>query len=207
VKSLIGIIILLFIATLSFGQGLSIGANLGFNYDMSNSGIEGAKTLSGLGFGGGLVLDLSILPMLGAEVDVQYAMYKYNYSDEIGGVSFDSKTTINNLVVPVLFKYKMSMPTVSPYFVFGPSLIKNLSGTGEVTTGGITTSADVPDSLLETDFGIQVGAGANLGMVPNIGISPYFRFQYNLTANDPDTDNSETAYDFLFGVNFTYKIK
>jgi len=194
-KGIFAVIILLVCSSLVFGQGLSIGLGGGLNYDMANSGVEGAETSSGLGFGGGLVFDMSILPMLGVEMDIQYAQYKY--SSSTGGV--DATSTSNNLVIPFLFKCKMAMPAFSPNFVLGPSLIKQLSASWEVGS----LSGDVADSLLETDIGIQAGLGANLGVLPGFGIAPYFRFQYNLTANNPDTDNSESAYDFLFGVNFT----
>jgi hypothetical protein len=191
-----GVILLSF--GLVFGQGLSIGANLGGSYNTMNSGVEGEDAVSGIGFGGGLALDLDLM-MFGAELDVMYSMYKY--STTVNNV--DHSTTINNLVVPLLFKYKMAMPVVSPYFVLGPSLIYGMSGTYEQDG----TSTDIDSDDLETDIGIQVGVGANMGMMLPMNISPYVRFQYNLTANDPDTDNSESAYDILFGVNFMYKIK
>jgi len=198
-KGIFAVIILLLCSSLVFGQGLSIGANLGANYNMTNSGIEGDESASGLGFGGGLAADFDFMPMIGAELDIVYSMYKYGstYND------IEYTSTCNNLVVPFLLKYKMRIPIVSPYFVLGPSLIYALSASWE----GGGQSGDVPDSLVETDFGIQVGAGANLGMMAPMTISPYVRFQYNLTANDPDTDNSESAYDILFGVNLMYKIK
>ena len=207
-KGLFAVAILLLSFGFVFGQGFSVGANAGLNYDMMNPDVEGMDTWTGIGFGGGLVFDIDIMPTIGAEVDVQYAMYKYSSSIDEGGTTYDFSNTINNLVVPVLFKYTMAMPAVSPYFVLGPSLIYGMSGTYKVTGHGVDISEDVPDSLLETDFGIQVGVGADLGMVAPINISPYFRFQYNLTADDGDTpDNSESAYDLLFGVNFTYRIK
>lgn len=198
-RVLLTITVLLLACGLVSGQGISIGANLGGSYNTANSGVEGVDAATGLGFGGGLAFDFDFM-MFGAEIDVMYSMYKYG--NTINNV--DYTTTINNLVVPVLFKYKMAMPTVSPYFVLGPSLIYGMSGTAEANG----TSADIDSEDLETDFGIQVGAGANLGMVPTIGISPYARFQYNLTADDPDTENnSESAYDILFGIIFSYKIK
>ncbi len=198
-KGLITVAILLLSFGLVFGQGFSLGANLGGSYNMSNSGIEGDESQSGLGFGGGLAVDMDFMPMIGGELDIVYSMYKY--SGTYGNTEYTS--TYNSLVIPFLLKYKMPMPTISPYFVLGPSLIYALSASWE--SDG--QSGDVPDSLLETDFGIQVGAGANLGMMAPMTISPYVRFQYNLTANDPDTDNSESAYDILFGVNLMYRIK
>jgi hypothetical protein len=198
-RVLFAITIVLLTFGLVHGQGISIGANLGGSYNTANPDIANVDASTGLGFGGGLAFDIDFM-MFGAEVDVMYSMYKYG--NTINNV--DYTTTMNNLVVPVLFKYKIAMPTVSPYFVLGPSLIYGLSGTYE--SNG--TSTDIESDSLETDFGIQVGAGANLGMIPTIGISPYARFQYNLTADDPDTEsNSESAYDILFGVIFSYKIK
>ena len=199
-KGLLAVMFLLISFGLVFGQGVSIGANLGGSYNSMNDDVEGIDTWSGLGFGGGFTFDINIMPMMGAEIDVMYSMYKYSNTTN----NVDYTTTINNLVVPVLFKYKMVMPIVSPYFVLGPSLIYGMSGTYE--SDG--TSNDIDSEELETDFGIQVGAGADIGMTPVIGISPYARFQYNLTADDPDSEeNSESMYDILFGVNLMYKIK
>lgn len=197
-KVLFTISVMLLACGMAWGQGFSVGANLGGSYNTMSSGIEGDDSYSGIGFGGGLVFDLDLM-MFGAELDVLYSMYKY--SRTVNDVEYT--TTINNLVVPLLFKYKMAMPTVSPYFVLGPSIIYGMSGSYE--SDG--TSGDIESDDLETDIGIQVGAGANIGMMLPVNISPYARFQYNLTANDPDTDNSESAYDILFGVNFMYKIK
>ena len=207
-KALIAVAVLVLSFGLVFGQGFSIGANVGGSYNTANSGIEGDEAISGLGFGGGLAADLDFMPMLGAEIDIQYAMYKYSSSYEFGTDTYDVTSTMNNIVVPVLLKYKMAMPTVSPYFVLGPSLIYGLTGSVSMSGAGVDTTMDIESEDLETDFGIQVGAGANLGMMAPMTISPYVRFQYNLTADDPDTeDNSESAYDILFGVNFMYKIK
>jgi hypothetical protein len=205
-KLLLTISIVVLSFGLVLGQGMSIGANVGGSYNMASSGAEDAESVSGIGFGGGVVGEMYFMPNMGVELDIMYAMYKYSSSQEIGGTTYDYTSTINNLVVPILFKYKMPMPTFSPNFALGLSIIKQMSGTYE-TSNGTSTSADVADSLLETDFGFQVGAAADLGMMAPMTISPYVRFQYNLTADDPDTDDSESASDILFGVNFMYKIK
>ncbi len=197
-KVFLSLAVLLLSCGIVFAQGLSIGANVGGSYNTMSSGIEGDESASGLGFGGGIAVDIDLL-MFGAELDVLYSMYKY--SNSINDI--DNTVTVNNLVIPLLFKYKMAMPVVSPYFVLGPSLIYGMSGTYE-SNGN---SYDIDSDDLDTDIGIQVGAGANLGLMLPVNVSPYARFQYNLTANDPDTDNSESAYDILFGVNFMYKIK
>ena len=202
-KGLLAVTILLLATSLAFGQGFGIGANVGGNYNTFSSGVEGAETQSGLGFGGGLVGVMNFMPNMGVEVDIQYAMYKYGVT--IGEVEYS--TTINNLVIPILFRYTMPMPTMSPYFVAGPSMIYGLSGSMSTSGGVIDTTMDIESEYLETDFGIQVGAGVDFNMMPQWTLSPYARFQYNLTANDADTDASESMYDILFGVNFVYKIK
>jgi hypothetical protein len=189
---------------LLFGQGFSVGANIGGGYHTLNPDLPDSDIMTGIGFGGGAVFELDFLPTIGVEVDVQYAVYKYSFSE----TGFEMKADISNLVIPVLFKYKMPMPTISPYFAVGPSLIKNLSGTITMVDDGLETSWDIDSEDLETDFGLQIGAGANLGMIPSIGISPYARFQYNLTADMDDTDSAkESMHDILFGINFIYKIK
>ncbi|MCK4233109.1 PorT family protein [candidate division WOR-3 bacterium] len=206
-KGILAVMFLLLSCGLVFGQGVSIGANLGGSYNMWNYDVEGWDTYSGIGFGGGLVFNVDFMPMLGVELGVLYSMYNYSTTVEIGGINIDQSISMNNLVIPMLLKYKMQMPAVSPYFVLGPSIIRNLSGTIE-TSNGTSISTDIPDELLETDFCIQVGAGADISMTPVMGISPYARFQYNLTADDPDSENnSESMSDILFGVNLMYKIK
>jgi len=207
-KGILTVTVLLLFCSLAFGQGFSVGANLGGSYNMWDYDVEGWETYSGIGFGGGLVFEVDFMPMLGVELDILYSMYKYSTTIEMFGIDIDQDISMNNLVVPILLKYKFAMPVVSPYFVLGPSIIRNLSGTIETSSNGISISIDVPDELLETDIGVQVGLGANIGMTPSINISPYFRFQYNITADDPDTeDNKESMQDLLFGINFTYKIK
>jgi hypothetical protein len=206
-KAILCVTMLLLTCSFGFGQGISIGANAGGSYNNLNPDDPMVDNMSGIGFGGGLVVDVDVLPMLGIELDVLYSMYKYDFTVDDNGESFDGTLTYNNLVVPLLFKYKMAMPAVSPYFAVGPSLIKNLSGTLEATSGGVTDSDDLEDDELELDFGLQAGAGANIGMMPGMGISPYARFQYNLTGDlDWTSVAKESMWDILFGVNFTYKI-
>ncbi len=207
-RVLLTITVSLLACGLVFGQGFSIGANVGGGYHTLNLDEPDMDNMTGIGFGGGIVLELDLLPMIGAEVDVQYAMYNYSWSGDIDGAEGDISIKTNNLVVPVLFKYKMAMPTVSPYFAVGPSLIKNLSGSISMSSAEVDTTWDIDSEDLETDFGLQVGVGANIGMMPGMGISPYVRFQYNLTGDMEDTNTEkESMYDILFGVNFMYKIK
>jgi hypothetical protein len=207
-KALIAVAVVFMSFGLVMGQGFSVGANVGGNYNTLNFDVEGMDAWTGLGFGGGLVFEADFLPMLGAEIDVQYAMYKYGYSEEVLDYTLDMTTTLNNLVIPFLLKYKMAMPMVSPYFVLGPSLIRNLSGTVKVEMDGQSASDDIESEYLETDIGLQVGVGANISAMPPIGIAPYVRYQYNLTADDDNSpNNKESMYDILFGVNFMYKIK
>ncbi|MCK4585595.1 PorT family protein [candidate division WOR-3 bacterium] len=207
-KGISTIAILLLAGALVFGQGFSVGANAGMSYNILNFDNEGVDTYSDFGFGGGLVLDIAFLPMLGVEVDILYSSYKYSFSGEVLGEPASEIITINNLVVPILLKYKMATSTVSPYFLLGPSIIKNLNGTIEVTVLGVTKSGDISNDKLETDFGFQIGAGANVGVISQMCISPCVRFQYNLTGDrDWMQGVSESMYDFLFGLSFTYKIK
>jgi opacity protein-like surface antigen len=206
-RGLLAVTILLLATSLAFGQGFGIGANVAGSYNTASSGVEGAETQSGLGYGGGLVGVMNFMPNMGVEVDIQYAMYKYGYSTDILDQTFDYTMTYNSIVIPILFRYSMPMPTLSPYFVVGPSIIYGLSGSIAMSGADMDTTIDIESEDLETDFGIQAGAGADFNMMPQWTLSPYARFQYNLTANDPDTDASESMYDILFGVNFIYKIK
>jgi hypothetical protein len=206
-KGILLVTVLIFTFGIASGQGFSIGANIGGGYHSLNPDEQEIDNMSGIGYGGGVVLELDMLPTIGAEVDVQYAIYNYKWSGEIDNAQGDITLKSNNLVVPVLLKYKMAIPTFSPYFVLGPSLIKNLSGSVTMSSAEVDTTWDVDSEDLETDFGIQVGAGANLGMMQAIGISPYVRFQYNLTGDMEDTNEKESMYDILFGVNFMYRLK
>lgn len=208
-KGILTVTVLLLFCSLAFGQGFSVGANLGGSYNSMNPDDPTMDNLTGLGFGGGLVFEVDFLPMLGVELDILYSQYKYSYSGELMLIGdYDITMTYNNLVVPILLKYKFAMPTISPYFVAGPSIIKNLSGETEITLMDTTVTADFEDDELELDFGIQFGAGANIGVTPVINISPYVRFQYNLTGDLDWTDGfKESMYDILFGINFTYKIR
>ena len=156
-KIILATTILLLSCGLLFGQGFSIGANVGGGYHTLNLDEPDMDNMTGIGFGGGVVFELDLLPMLGAEVDVQYAIYNYKWSGEIDDAEGEISIKTNNLVVPVLFKYKMAMPTVSPYFAIGPSLIKNLSGSITMSSDEVDTTWDIESDELETDFGLQVG--------------------------------------------------
>lgn len=200
----------LFAVGVAYGQvGFQVGANLGGCYNVLSPDVEGMDNWTGIGFGGGLVANVSVLDMLDIELDIIYLMTKYEFEMEIFDETYKATVSINKLVIPVLVKYKFPVAeNIAICVGLGPSFIKWLSGKVKAEFAGETEEQDIESEDLETDFGLQVGLSMPIMVTPNISIVPDFRFHYILTADDDETEDAkESAYDILFGVNFVYTIK
>jgi outer membrane protein W len=74
-----------------------------------------------------------------------------------------STTTAAYIDIPVLLKFSLPVPVVSPYLCAGPVYSTLLSAkTKREGTGYATTDTDVKDQFAKSDFGLVFGAGISL---------------------------------------------
>ncbi len=194
-KKLFAVAIVLVLASGLYAQMKPYaGVQGGINYGIWNPDMEGVDNYTGLGFNFGVGFGVMPMPMLGIDVGASY--FIANYSDT------DEELTINGFYIPLSFRYVfMAAPTMSPYVKAGGAMMMQNSGTYTEDT----VETDIPDDELDTDFYVLGGLGLDVMAMEAVSIRPDVTFQYNLTADDDETeDASETAYDILFTVGFFY---
>ena len=184
----------------AMGLGLGLGGDVG--YSMSSYSVDTFETSSsGLLYGGGAKIDLWITDAMGLDLGGRYDMYNYSHTEN--DITTTAKYSV--LAIPIFLKYGLPMAGMKPYFGFGFSVLKQMSGTVQVDT---FPSADVADSLLEMDYAVLAGAGLNFPMGP-LMLNPDLRFLYNLTPkgkNDTLSNSSASQMDFTLGINFLYSM-
>ncbi len=194
------IIFLLFALTIILdGQCLTpfkayIGPLMGINYSNFDPK-DNAGTLSGTGFQIGLGMGIEILNTLGLQMAPMFKTTSFNRTilNVPTGVNF------NNFYLPVSLQLKAGvLPLVSPYFGLG--LAGNFQMDGTLYVGELESSVDD----LENDIYFSLSLGTDIKLI-KLKITPEFAFNYNLTADDPDTQNrTETNYELNFSVGIFF---
>lgn len=138
---------------IEFGAGLIGGAGGNFisKPDPFPGGLQPNPGFGGVTLGGGLALDLRIIPFFGLEVDILRKSDKgtgtYNNVDfTIGGGAWH---------VPLLLKGVLPSPLVAPFLLFGPEYVSPTYGNAEAKASGVTL--EVPqfaDSYWMLTFGV-----------------------------------------------------
>ncbi len=170
--------------------GLVTGLNYS-NYDPKDN----AGNLSGIGFQVGLGMGIEI----GSTIGIQIAPMFRTTSLSRPILGIDTGANFDNLYLPLSFRLNAGMiPVISPYLGIGITGNFQLSGTAYI--GEIRSSVDD----LENDLLFTFSFGTDIKLT-KIKVSPEFAFNYNLSADDPDTQNrTETNYDFHFSVGLYY---
>jgi hypothetical protein len=114
-------------------------------------------------------------------------------------LNIETGANYRNLYLPFILQLKAGMvPVVSPYFGIG--LAGNFQVDGEAYIGSIKSNIDD----LESDLCVLLSLGTDIKLI-KLKLTPEFTFNYNLTADDPDTPNqTEANYDFHLSVGIFY---
>jgi hypothetical protein len=120
------------VATVSFSQvklGIQAIGNAG-SASIKTEEIGNFKTPMQIGFGAGLVTDISLNKNFGVRSSINFLQKKS--SVEFASIGTDKKSTINSTLnyieVPVNFVYKVPVNSASVYFGAGPSFGYGISG-------------------------------------------------------------------------------
>ncbi|MEO0129707.1 MAG: outer membrane beta-barrel protein [candidate division WOR-3 bacterium] len=169
--------------------GLQTGINHS-NFDPD----DGAGNYSGLGFQIGLGMGIEFSPVFGIQMTPTYKKTAFDRTV----LNIEMGADYNNFYLPIVFQLKAGMLPVAPYLGLGFAGNFQLGGTAYI--GSIKNSIDD----LENDFLFLFSFGTDIKLT-KAKITPEFTFNYNLTADDPDTQNrSESNYDFHFSLGIFY---
>jgi hypothetical protein len=140
--------------------GLRGGLNLARLMDIDEAGFR-------TGFMGGVYLHLTI-PMSPVSIQPELLYTQKGTESSIGGVTGTVK--LDYIEVPVLARIGLGVPgPVNPHLYAGPYAGLNINAEAEVSGGGGSTSGDIDEQVKDTDFGLVVGAGADLNKL-SLGI-------------------------------------
>ncbi|MGQ9665281.1 MAG: hypothetical protein ACUVQ3_08095 [bacterium] len=171
-----------------------IGPLIGINYSNLDPK-DNAGTLSGTGLQLGLGMGVEMLNTIGIQMAPMFktTSFRRTILDIPTGANF------NNLYLPLSLQLKAGiLPLVSPYFGLG--IAGNFQLDGTLFVGELETSVDD----LENDLYFCISLGSDIKLV-KLKITPEFALNYNLTADDPDTQNrTETNYELNFSVGLFY---
>ena len=172
-KILLVSLVMLLTVSVAFSQmGIKAGINLGTvgGDDKSQGGIDPKSKVGlvgGLSYKIGLIMGLSIQP----EVLYIQKGAVYEGSMSYGGYSMSGKTTMKGdyIDIPVLVKFNLPIPMLSPYIEGGVSygILLSAKQKSETTsnipgTPSGTTETDVKDQFKKSDLSVLIGVGVEL---------------------------------------------
>ncbi|HLR26344.1 MAG TPA: porin family protein [Fodinibius sp.] len=114
----------------------------------------------------------------------------------------EGKVKLDYIEVPVVakFDFVLDNPMLTPHVYFGPYVGFNINAEAEASTDdGGSVSADFDDQVKKTDFGVVVGAGADISRF-NLGV----RYSAGLT-DVYDVENASAkngVFSVVAGINF-----
>ncbi len=192
------LLILEIICVLGFAQCLLpvksyFGLKPGLNYNILDPDDE-AGNYTGIGFQIGLGMGIDILNTIGIQCAPTFRTTSFERTTLNVEYGFD----YTNLYLPFQLQLKAGMvPMLTPYL--GMGFAGNFQLDGEWHLGELSGSVDD----LENDLFFSILLGADLKFT-KLKISPEFSFNYNRTADDPDTQRAEKNYDFQFCVGLFF---
>lgn len=144
----------------------------------------------------GLTYDLGI-PMspISIQPGVFYAQKGAKFSE--GEVETTSKLDYIEIPVVAKFAFILDNPMLTPHVYFGPYLGFNINAEQEISGGDNSGTVDIDDGVNGTDFGVVVGAGADITKF-NLGV----RYSAGLSDTFDDGSNKNGVFSVVAGINF-----
>ncbi len=169
------------------------GLQAGMNYSNFDPD-DGAGNYSGVGFQVGLGMGIELSEIVGIMISPTYRATSFDRTV----LNVDMGADYSNFYLPFIFQLKAGMLQVAPFLGFGLAGNFQLDGTAYI--GSLKSSIED----LENDFLFLTTFGADIKL-NKIKFTPEFSFNYNLTADDPDTQSrGESNYDFHFSLGIFF---
>jgi hypothetical protein len=142
-----------------------IGLSKGFIGGLNLATIGGADVPSGIksvtGYAAGLYLELSIPGPFSIEANALYSMK--GAKTEIGSIAITD--TYGYVDIPVLLKFNLPVPAVSPCLYAGPMFSTLLSAKSKQEGGLFPGEYDIKDDMPKSDVGAVVGIGIGFSLL------------------------------------------
>ncbi|SHF28040.1 Outer membrane protein beta-barrel domain-containing protein [Fodinibius roseus] len=137
----------------------------------------------------GLTYDLGI-PM--SPITIQPGVFYAQKGAKYSGGDVETTAKLDYLEIPVVAKFAFILdnPMLTPHVYFGPYLGLNMNAEQEGTP-------DFEDEVKGTDFGVVVGAGADITKF-NVGV----RYSAGLTNAFEEGDGKNGVFSVVAGINF-----
>lgn len=191
---------------------LKLGPQLGLNYNIG-TGSDVKETMTGLGMLIGASVDMGFTPTIGLLTNMQF------YDNRSGGTSTEGSVqgiayTINDdrslayfMIEPL---FKLTLPSSSVYFVFGPAMGFNIQGSYDIritsennqvtfNDGSTKATGSIKDLLVR--FALKFGSGYDIKL-GSIYLTPQFAFEYGLTNIVSDVKARILTIQFSTAVKF-----
>lgn len=173
-----------------------LGVKAGLN--SANFNDTDASTDSRMGLMAGVTYDFAI-PMspITIQPGVFYAQKGAESSSELG----DGKVKLDYVEIPVVAKFDFILdnPMLTPHVYFGPYMGFNINAESEISGEEGSLSGDIEDEVKGTDFGVVVGAGADITKF-NVGLR-YSAGLSDIAENDA-FDGKNGVFSIVAGINF-----
>lgn len=171
-----------------------LGIKAGFN--SANFNDTDASTDSRSGFMAGLTYDFGV-PM--SPITIQPGVFYAQKGAESSEGDAEITTKLDYIEIPVVAKFDFILdnPMLTPHVYFGPYLGFNINAEQEGSSGDVSGSIDIDDSVKGTDFGVVVGAGADITKF-NVGL----RYSAGLTNTFEEGDGKNGVLSIVAGINF-----
>ncbi|MDR8391907.1 PorT family protein [Aliifodinibius sp. S!AR15-10] len=174
------------------GFGISAGANF------ANFNDTDASTDARTGLMAGLTYGVSV-PM--SPITIQPGVFYVQKGTKATEGSIETTSKLDYIEIPVVAKFDFILdnPMLTPHVYFGPYAGFNISAEQEISGGDNSGTFDIEDQVKSTDFGVVVGAGADITKF-NVGI----RYSAGLTeiAENNAFDGKNGVLSIVAGISF-----
>ncbi len=198
--------IMLLLPNLSFAKGIEVGFKIGVNKaDWHGEDIketeqrlgEDVESKWGLCAGGFVRFNISKTFAIQPEVLYTEKGAKLEQIFPVGTERWEFN--LSYLEVPVLVKFMIPTPGgVKPNLYAGPALAIKLSYKFKAEGGGVTVEEDI-EGMKDTDFGIIVGAGVDIG---KLMVDVRYVLGLTTTFDDAEDDVKNGVISLMIGFSF-----
>jgi hypothetical protein len=150
-----------------------------------------SKTLTGFAAGGYLEISLPLLFTI--QPEILYSQKGTTYDENFFGTNVKLTAKLNYLEIPVLVKYSFPVPVVKPSLYAGPAMGILLSAKATAEAAGQSQEEDIKSETTSTDFGLVVGASANIAIIT-------VDVRYTLGLTSLDKNGTTKGYNRVFGI-------
>lgn len=174
------------VALLASGSAAQIGFGVKGGLNLATAGGTDVSSIvqSRTGFAAGAYLNLSLPFLFTIQPEVLYTtkgfVVEHTYILGIQPSTFKTTYTYSYLEIPVLVKYSLPVPVLSPSVYVGPAVGILMSAKSKYEEpGSPALETDVKSAVSSTDYGLVVGASAHV-LVADVEV----RYEMGLTSTD-----------------------